>query len=199
LGEFADDDQILVVLDNGEFYVSNFDANNHYEDNILRLEKWDMHKLWTAVLYDADNEGYPYIKRFTMDATKRHQNFLGDNANSQLILLTDTVYPRIQMTFGGDDAVRPAEEIDAEQFITQKSFKAKGKRLTTYKIEEIKELEPLRFPEPPAEEQQPEEDIEDEEVENLDPDKGKTEREVADEITGQTELFSDKDFDPETK
>jgi topoisomerase-4 subunit A len=199
LGEFADDDQILVVLDNGEFYVSNFDANNHYEDNILRLEKWDMHKLWTAVLYDADNEGYPYIKRFTMDATKRHQNFLGDNANSQLILLTDTVYPRIQMTFGGDDAVRPAEEIDAEQFITQKSFKAKGKRLTTYKIEEIKELEPLRFPEPPAEEQQPEEDTEDEEVENLDPDKGKTEREVADEITGQTELFSDKDFEPETK
>lgn len=81
LGEFNDDDSILVVLDNGEFYITNFDVNNHYEDNIIRLEKWDEHKIWTAILYDADNQGYPYIKRFTMDATKRHQNFMGENPN----------------------------------------------------------------------------------------------------------------------
>ena len=135
LGEFNDDDSILVVLDNGEFYITNFDVNNHYEDNIIRLEKWDEHKIWTAILYDADNQGYPYIKRFTMDATKRHQNFMGENPNCKLILLTDTVYPRIKVTYGGVDAIRPAEEIDAEQFIAQKSFKAKGKRLTTWKIE----------------------------------------------------------------
>ncbi len=96
LGEFNDDDSILVVLDNGEFYITNFDVNNHYEDNILRLEKWDEHKIWTAILYDADNQGYPYIKRFTMDATKRHQNFMGENPNCKLILLTDTAYPRLQ-------------------------------------------------------------------------------------------------------
>lgn len=150
LGEFNDDDAILVVLDNGEFYITNFDANNHYEDNILRLEKWNEHKVWTAILYDADNEGYPYIKRFTMDATKRHQNCLGENPNSQLILLTDTPFPRLKVTYGGADAMRPAEEIDAEQFIAQKSFKAKGKRLTTWKLESIEELEPTRFPDPEA-------------------------------------------------
>ncbi len=198
LGEFNDDESILVVLDNGDFYITNFDPNNHYEDNILRLEKWDEHKIWTAILYDADNEGYPYIKRFTMDATKRHQNCLGENPNSKLILLTDTVYPRIKVTYGGVDAVRPAEEIDAEQFIAQKSFKAKGKRLTTWKIESIEELEPTRFPEPETEGSDTEgEGKAEEPTENLDPDAGKSQQQVIDELTGQTSLFDDKSFTEE--
>ena len=199
LGEFNDDDSILVVLDNGEFYITNFDVNNHYEDNIIRLEKWDEHKIWTAILYDADNQGYPYIKRFTMDATKRHQNFMGENPNCKLILLTDTVYPRIKVTYGGVDAIRPAEEIDAEQFIAQKSFKAKGKRLTTWKIDSIEELEPTRFPEPSSEDNDEEPDGSDSENEgeNLDPDAGKSEQQVIDELTGQTNLFSEKDFEEE--
>ena len=201
LGEFNDDESILVVLDNGEFYITNFDVNNHYEDNIIRLEKWDEHKIWTALLYDADNQGYPYIKRFTMDATKRHQNFMGENPNCKLILLTDTVYPRIKVTYGGVDAIRPAEEIDAEQFIAQKSFKAKGKRLTTWKIESIEELEPTRFPEPPSEDNDEEPDGSDSENEgeNLDPDAGKSEQQVIDELTGQTNLFSEKDFEEDQK
>ena len=211
LGEFNDDESILVVLDNGEFYITNFDPNNHYEDNILRLEKWDEHKIWTAILYDADNEGYPYIKRFTMDATKRHQNFLGENLNSKLILLTDTAYPRLEVTYGGSDAVRPAEEIDAEQFIAQKSFKAKGKRLTIWKIDHIDELEPTRFPEPTdTTEGNPTDEgniVNDEDAtgnsataeENLDPDAGKSEQQVIDELTGQQNLFSDKDFEEDQK
>ena len=205
LGEFNDDDSILVALDNGEFYITNFDVNNHYEDNILRLEKWDEHKIWTAILYDADNQGYPYIKRFTMDATKRHQNFMGENPNCKLILLTDTPFPRIKVTYGGVDAIRPAEEIDAEQFIAQKSFKAKGKRLTTFKLESIEELEPTRFPEPsPADDDSSNDDSNassSSEVseENLDPDAGKSEQQVIDELTGQTNLFSEKDFEEEKK
>ena len=217
LGEFNDDEYILVVLDNGEFYITNFDPNNHYEDNILRLEKWDEHKIWTAVLYDADNEGYPYIKRFTMDAAKRHQNFLGENVNSKLILLTDTVYPRIKVTYGGVDAVRPAEEIDAEQFIAQKSFKAKGKRLSTWNIGSIEEIEPTRFPKPAdtadaadaaeGDETTAEGDAADGKVssrtkakssdENLDPDAGKSQQQIIDELTGQTSLFDDKNFTAE--
>ncbi len=201
LGEFNDGESILVVLDNGDFYITNFDPNNHYEDNILRLEKWDEHKVWTAILYDADNEGYPYIKRFTMDATKRHQNCLGENLNSKLILLTDTPFPRLKVTYGGVDAVRPAEEIDAEQFIAQKSFKAKGKRLTTWKLESIEELEPTRFPEPPTDDDSNAEDDEkdNEPTENLDPDAGKSQQQVIDELTGQTNLFSDKDFEEDQK
>ena len=191
LGEFNDKDQILVVLDNGEFYVTNFDVNNHYEDNILKLEKWDEHKIWTAVLYDADNEGYPYVKRFTMDASKKHQNLMGDNINSKLVLLTDVAFPRIQITYGGVDAIRPAEIIDAEQYIGQKSFKAKGKRISIYKIDKIEELEPTRFPEPKTEEDSDNE--KEEVVENLDPDAGKSQQQVIDEITGQLSLFPEDD------
>ena len=191
LGEFWDGDSILVVLDNGEFYITNFDANNHYETNILRIEKWEPHKVWTAVLYDADNEGYPYVKRFLMEAIKKHQNYLGDNVNSKPILLTDVVYPRLQVTFGGVDAVRPALEIDVDSFIAVKGFKAKGKRISTFNIDKIEELEPTRFPEASAEGEGEDADT-DEEDENLDPDAGKTQQQVIDEITGQLNLFSDE-------
>ena len=195
LGEFSDTESILVVLDNGEFYITNFDVNNHYEPNILRLEKWDDRKVWTAVLHDADNSGLPYLKRFTMDATKRHQNFLGENPDSRLILLTDVAYPRILVTYGGADALRPQEEIDAESFVGQKSFKAKGKRLTNWTVERIEELEPLRHPDPEEQAEEPEDSAEEElEQENLDPDKGKSQQQVIDEITGQLSLFSDEDM-----
>ena len=195
LGEFSDTESILVVLDNGEFYITNFDANNHYEPNILRLEKWDDRKVWTAVLHDADNSGLPYLKRFTMDATKRHQNFLGENPDSRLILLTDKTYPRILVTYGGVDALRPQEEIDAESFVGQKSFKAKGKRLTNWTVERIEELEPLRHPEPEEQADEPAEGTSTpQEEENLDPDKGKSQQQVIDEITGQLSLFSEDDM-----
>ena len=107
--------------------------------------------MWTAILYDADNQGYPYMKRFLMDATKKKQNWLSENPVSQLLLLTDTVYPLIKVTYGGVDEFRGSEEIDAEQFIAVKGYKAKGKRLTTWQIASIEELEPVRFPEEPEE------------------------------------------------
>ena len=191
LGEFYDDDQILVILSNGDYYLSNFDLANHYESNILRIEKYDADKVWTAVLYDADNQGYPYLKRFQMDATKKKQNWLSDNPASQLLLLTDTPYPRLQVTYGGADAFRGSEEIDAEQFIAVKGYKAKGKRLTTYALESIEELEPTRFPEPPAETADTDTEAEEE---DLDPDAGKSEQQVRDELTGQLNLFDNEDF-----
>ena len=194
LGEFFDGDMILVVLRGGDFYITNFDANNHYEDNIERIEKYDPHKVWTAVLYDADNEGYPYLKRFLMEATKRKQNYLGDNPNSRQVVLTDQAYPRIQVTFGGNDATRPPMEIDAEQFVAVKGFKAKGKRITTWTVSDIEELEPLRFAEPEAEPGGDETPGGGEPQENLDPDAGKSEQQVINEITGQLSLFNDEDM-----
>ena len=192
LGEFNEGDSILVVLKNGDFYITNFDANNHYEDSIQIIEKWKPHKVWTAVLYDADNQGYPYIKRFLMEATKKHQNYLGENPRNIPVLLTDAVYPRIKVTFGGNDAFRDPMVIDAEQFISVKGFKAKGKRIATWQIAAIEELEPLRFPEAQENPGEEEEDPENEEVENLDPDAGKSEQQVIDEMTGQLSLFPDE-------
>jgi len=158
LGEFNEDDSILVVLDNGDFYISNFDSNNHYEDNIKIIEKWDESKVWSAVVYDADNQGYPYLKRFTMDAAKRKQNYMGDNPNTKLVILTDQVYPRVKVVFGGLDAHKEPMEIEVEEFVSVKSFKAKGKRITTCNISSIEELEPLRFPEKEEEEEVPSEE-----------------------------------------
>ena len=165
--------------------------NNHFEDNLRIIEKYDANKVWTAVLFDADNDNYPYIKRFLLEASKKKQTYMGENAASREILLTDQVYPRVLITFGGADAVRPPQEIDVEQFIAVKGYKAKGKRLTTWQVEHIEELEPLRFPEP-------EEDTEDNdtpadtEEESLDPDAGKSEQQIIDEMTGQLNLFPDE-------
>lgn len=201
LGEFNDDDAILVVLTNGDFYITDFDPNNHYEDNIQVLEKWDERKVWSAVLFDADNQNYPYVKRFTMEATKKKQNYIGENPDSKLVFLTDVVYPRLLVTFGGNDATRPAQEIDVEEFIAVKGFKAKGKRITTWEVNKIEELEPTRFPEPPADERDNDQEEEgegqedaDANEENLDPDAGKSQQQVIDEISGQLNLFSDEDL-----
>ena len=196
LGEFSDDDSILVVLDDGTFYISTFDANNHYEDNIRVIEKWDPDKVWTAVLFDADNDGNLYIKRFRMEATKRPQNYLGDNPKSRLLLLTDTFYPRIEVDYAptvapdGSEAQRPPLEIDAEEFISVKGFKAKGKRVTTLGVDGVKELEPTRFPEPDDSESD-DNGGEEEEEENLDPDAGKSQQQVIDEMTGQLNIFTE--------
>lgn len=188
LGEFFDTDNILVVLKDGSFYTSSIEPTNHYEENILYIEKFDHDKVWTAVLLDADNQGYAYLKRFQMENTRRHQNFMGENQESKLLLLTDEQNPMIRITFGGADAVRGTEEIEAEQFVGVKSFKAKGRRLSTWLVAKVEELEPIRKPEPETEDE-PENDINEE---NLDPDAGKSQQQVIDEITGQLNLFSEK-------
>lgn len=188
LGEFHSDDLVLVVLKNGDFYTTNFDANNHYENSILLIEKFDETKVWSAVLFDADQQGFPYAKRFCFERTNgtRHLNFMGENPDSRFVLLTSQVYPRILVTYGGADAFREALEVDVEQFIGVKSFKAKGKRLTTCAVESIVELEPTRFPEPEAE---PEDAETPEENETADPEEQESESEVRDAILGQQRLF----------
>ena len=206
LGEFFDEDQILVVLKNGDFYLTNFDANNHYEGNILRIEKFRADKVWTAVLFDADNQGYPYLKRFIMEASKRKQNFLGDNPTSKLVLLSDQVYPLIRVTYGGADEYRGYEDIDAEQFIAVKGYKAKGKRISTWQIESIEELEPVRVISPdPSEGEEtaplssPEGDTIDSAPETIEAPSGNVGGATSpsphiDEMTGQLSLFSDDEF-----
>ncbi|MEG1562660.1 MAG: DNA gyrase/topoisomerase IV subunit A, partial [Bacteroides sp.] len=155
LGEFQSGDSILVVLNNGDFYTSNFDLSNHYEDHVSLIEKFDAHKIWTVALRDADQQNYPYLKRFCFEANTRKQNYLGENKKNQLILMTDEYYPRLEVVMDGNDSFRDPLVIDADEFIAVKGFKAKGKRITTYSISTINELEPLRFPQamPPCEDE----------------------------------------------
>ncbi|NLE32159.1 MAG: DNA gyrase/topoisomerase IV subunit A, partial [Bacteroidales bacterium] len=186
LGEFQSDDLILVITKTGQFRTTNFDLSNHYEDNILYIEQFKVDKIWTAALYDADQQGFPYLKRFSLEATAKPLSLIGDNPTSSLIVLTDTYYPRIQVVFGGGDAFREALVVEAEEFISVKSFKAKGKRLTTFAVESIQEIEPLRFPEEEAEAATVK-SVEVEEEEDGEPPVSKTD--IEDEIAGQMKLF----------
>lgn len=179
LGEFHSDDLILVIMEDGEFFTTNFDVSNHYEPGIRRIEKFAPDKIWTAILYDADQQNYPYLKRFTFESSNKPQSYLGENKQNQLICLTDVTYPRFEITFSGADAFREALLIDGNAFIAVKSFRAKGKRLTTYEVASIQELEPLIQDEPmdeELEEGQEAEDTFDTEGEN-------------EEDTGQLNLF----------
>lgn len=142
LGEFMGDDLVLVIQKNGEYYTTGFEATNHYDDNILRIEKFRPKQVWTAILFDAD-QGYPYIKRFMFEPSARKQRFIGDNERSLLILLTDTPHARFEVRFAAPDDFREPLIVDAENFIGLKSFKAKGKRLVTYALDTVTEIEPL--------------------------------------------------------
>ncbi len=183
LGEFNSNDRILVVLKSGEYYTSTFDAGNHYEDNILRIEKYREGLVWTAVLYDAE-QGYPYVKRFVFEPVAKKQSFIGENTDSKLYLLSDAKYPRIKVTFAGADAFREPLVIDAEEYIGVKSYKAKGKRVTTFEVGTIEEIEPREVPD--GEEEQPPVDIDADTVET---DDVINQNDVRDELTGQMRLF----------
>lgn len=199
LGEFNEGDFILVVLKSGEYYMTNFDANNHYEDNILRIEKFEPHKIWCAIVKDADQDGLPYIKRFLFEMTKKKQSFIGENPKSELMLLTDAKAPRLLLTFGGNDEFRGTLEVDVNEFALVKGYKAKGKRLTTFELAKLDEIET----DEPMEEENSQDDmteadgesdntaVADGQEENLDPDAGKSKQQVIDEITGQLNLFDD--------
>ena len=145
LGEFQPEDKLLVVNKKGEYYTTTFDESNHFEESVLIVEKFDQNKVWSVALYDADAE-YKYLKRFVMEPSVKPVRFLGENPKSELILISDTYYPRFEVSFGGNDAHREPVVIDVEEFIGIKGVKAKGKRIHTWDIAEIKEIEPLRFP-----------------------------------------------------
>ena len=185
LGEFHSDDQILVVLNNGDFYTTNFDLSNHYEQNILVIEKYQPGKTWTAIVYDADQKYY-YLKRFLLEASARKQSFLGENPKNRLMLLTDEAYPRVEVVFGGHDSFREALVIDVDEFTVVRGFKAKGRRVSSYEIASFNELEPNRLPETTSPESESETSSQ---VEETDEEEPQSHTDILDEITGQMNLF----------
>lgn len=163
LGEFNSGDQLLVINSNGEYYTTPVDPNCHFDADLLKLEKYDQNKVWTAVLFDASQKGYLYLKRFNLDPTSKRINILGDEKGSRLVLLTDTPFPRLLVTMGGADSFREPMEVDAEQFVGVKGVKARGRRVTAYSVQDVEEMVPLRQPEPVAVPEPDNSDISDEE------------------------------------
>lgn len=190
LGEFQGNDRILVVLKNGEYYTSTFEETNHYEDNILRIEKFRPGHIFTAILYDADNGNFPYLKRFSFDQSVKHVSFIGDNPKSRLEMLSDAPGARFSLTFAAPDDFREALTVEAASFVSVKSLKAKGKRITAWNVAEIVELEPDNTVEVtqtlPEEDSQP--------IDQVETEPERSDSEVRDEITGQQRLFADEDL-----
>ncbi len=149
LGTFQGDDQVLIITKDGEYFTSSYSDENHYDDNIARIEKFNPDKVWTLAFFDPQL-GYSYLKRFMFESSSKPQRFVGSDEGGKELLLTDTPFPRLEVNFGGADAIRPSLELDAEEFIAVKGYKAKGKRISNFEVAEVKELEPTRFPEEPV-------------------------------------------------
>ena len=166
VGEFRGDDRILVITRSGTYQLTSFDLTNHYPDDVLLIEKYVPSKVFTAVFWDAGQNFY-YIKRFEIAESKKTELFISPEEGSLLVLLTSHRWPQIRITFGGKNAERPAEDINVDEFIGIKGFSAKGKRLTTYEVKHIEEIEPIKEDEPEIDES---EGGDDEEVTPIEPD-----------------------------
>ena len=143
LGSFHARDRILIVLSSGECYTTDFSDSIHIEENLLRIEKNEPRKIWTAVYYDADQK-YHYIKRFSIEEDQKRENILGENPKNELLLLTDTYYPRLVIGRQEKGGELRTTEIDVEEFALVKSVRARGKRIASYLIDQVEELPPLK-------------------------------------------------------
>jgi len=169
LGEFSADDKILVISKNGYFRVTGFDLSNHFEDNILIIEKFRTGKVYSAVYWDPEQKFY-YVKRFTIEESEKPLCFINEDPESKLISLTEVEYPRFEIHFGGRNKDRENEIIEVAEFINIKSYKAKGKRLTSYMVDNIQEIEPVvRKESAPPVEEEPEDEEPHHPDKNIDP------------------------------
>ena len=149
LGEFVEDDRILVITTTGDYYTTTFDLTAHFDQNIWRIEKFDRDKVWSLAMWNADL-GYYYGKRFQLDAQAKSQNMLGENTDSKMTILTDREEATFQLTFV--DETKATMEVIMSDFIEVKSPKAKGKRFATWEVAKIEDITPAPEPEPEEEE-----------------------------------------------
>ena len=139
LGEFVEEDRILVITKNGDYYLTTFELTAHFDQNILRIEKFDSDKVWSLAMWNADL-GYYYGKRFQLDAQLKSQNMLGENSDSKIALLSDREEAIFRITFV--DETKPEMEVLMADFIEAKSPKAKGKRFSTLDVAKIEDITP---------------------------------------------------------
>ncbi len=148
LGEFGPEDKVLAIFKDGTFYTTSFDVSNRYQGQILRIEKFDPGKTFTALYWDATAKAF-YVKRFSFVLSDNTpQSFIAPGAKSYLVDLTDDLHPQFQVIFGKKYEHRDPENIDAEEFIAKKGFTAKGKKCHQYDLKKVRFIEPLDKPDP---------------------------------------------------
>jgi len=148
LGEFADDDRILVIMRNGDYFLNTFEETAHFEPDWLKIEKYNPDKVWSLALWNAEL-GYYYAKRFVFDAAAKAQNMLGENDENRIELLSDQEDATFLVHYKED---REDMTLVMSEFIEPKSPKAKGKRITTLDVASLEDITPEPEPEPEPEE-----------------------------------------------
>lgn len=153
LGEFGPEDKVLAIFKDGTFYTTSFDVSNRYQGEVIKIEKFDPNKTYTALYYDAAAKAF-YVKRFSFVLSDNTPlSFIAPGTKSYLVALSEDKHPQFQVIFGGKYEHRDPENIDAEEYIAKKGYAAKGKKCHQYDLKEVKFIEPLH---------KPEDDIEDE-------------------------------------
>ena len=155
LGEFAEGDKVLAVFRNGTFYTTSFDLSNRYQGDVLLIEKLDTEKTYTALYWDAGVKSF-YVKRFSfIPSDNTPLSFIAEGAKSRLIELSSDRHPQYEVTWKLED--KPAELIDAEEWIGKKGYAAKGKKVVERgEVKSVRFVEPLVKPEDFAEEEEEE-------------------------------------------
>lgn len=153
LGEFGPEDKVLAIFKDGTFYTTSFDVSNRYQGEVIKVEKFDPNKTYTALYYDAAAKAF-YVKRFSFVLSDNTPlSFIAPGTKSYLVALSEDKHPQFQVIFGGKYEHRDPENIDAEEYIAKKGYAAKGKKCHQYDLKEVKFIEPLH---------KSEDDIEDE-------------------------------------
>ena len=147
LGEFGASDKLVVFYKRGIYSITSYETSNHYDDDLLLIEKFDADKVYSALFFDAE-QSFVYLKRFSVEVIDKPQSFIGDATGSYLVEFSTDAWPQVEIIFGGSYAHRLNELVDVSEFIGVKSFRARGKRLTPYQIGEAKFVEPLQKEEP---------------------------------------------------
>ena len=143
LGEFGAEDKVLAVFRDGTYYTTSFDVSNRYQGDVLRIEKLEPDKTFTALYYDGSAKCF-YVKRFSFPLSDNTLvSFISDAPKSYLVELTDEKHPQFEVTFGGKYAHRDPERVDAEEYIAKKGIAAKGKKCHQYDLEAVRFVEPL--------------------------------------------------------
>ncbi len=165
LGQFGSDDKVLAIFKDGTFYTTSFDLVNKYQGEVIRIEKLDTGKTFTALYWDASAKAF-YVKRFSfVESDNTPMLFIAEGKNSYLVDLSSDLHPQIVVTFGGKYAHREPETIDAEEYIAKKGIAAKGKKCHQYDLKKVAFGEPLHKPEDDAPSDVPESTAAPEEVE----------------------------------
>ena len=147
LGQFNTGDHILAIFKDGTYYTTSFDLSNRYQGDLLKIEKLDTGKTYTALYYDKAVGSF-YVKRFAFEVSDNTAvSFISDAKGSYLVELSDDKHPQFEITFGGKHEHREAEVVDAEEFIAKKGIQAKGKKVSAMDVKAVKFVEPLHKPE----------------------------------------------------